>query len=155
MVPTYWIGVQLCWLDSLEQDLSFGVSLQWPGIFNVVFGSQAFSILGIVFGILLLSSVHEDVRVFRQPIADRNWWWYYHMNRILSSYIAAVSAFTVQQIAPRFALEIYWVFWVAPGVMGGFGIGYWVAHYRRKFEHRRAVRERVRTERSVPSPFTP
>src|SRR5919205_1053758 len=48
------------------------------------------------FGGLLGKQALEDLRGFRRPAEDRNWWWYVHMDRMLTSSIAALTAFLVQ-----------------------------------------------------------
>ncbi len=96
--------------------------------------SLTFAILPLVFGLFVFNQGVVDLRLFRQPAADRRWWWYYHMERMLGAYIATVTAFLVQTVAPRLpAFDLVWIVWVAPGVIGGVLIGVWIKHYRRKF----------------------
>ena len=93
----------------------------------------AFSGLGIAFGALLGKQALEDLRGFRRPAEDRNWWWYVHMDRMLTSSIAALTAFLVQNVGRHLAPEVGWLVWVLPGLLGGPAIGYWVSSYRRRF----------------------
>ncbi|MEM9953336.1 MAG: hypothetical protein AAF846_17145 [Chloroflexota bacterium] len=117
------------------------------GIFLIIWGamvmlgyteiawSPTFGILGIVLGFFILqNAIIEDARAFRRPVADRRWWWYYHMERMLSGMIGAVTALTVQQLGSLAVLGNFsWIPWVLPGVIGGFGIAYWIRLYRRRF----------------------
>lgn len=107
-----------------------GVSV---GDTHTSFASTAFSVLGIVFGVALGRDALTDLRSFRNPSADRNWWWYYHMDRMVSSYLAAVTAFLVQNVGPLLPEALEWTVWAAPGVLGGVGISFWIRHYRKKF----------------------
>lgn len=93
-----------------------------------------FAILGMVFGLSLAATALTDLRGFRQRAPDRHWWWYYHMSRMLGAYIAAVTAFVVQNVSPLLAPEYAWLTWVAPTAIGSPAISYWVRHYRQKFD---------------------
>ena len=93
----------------------------------------SFSILGVVFGFFLTQMAWTDLRSFVIPSQDRNWWWFYHMDRMLSGYLAAVTAFMVQNVGPLLPESLEWTVWAAPGVIGGFFVGKWIGHYKRKF----------------------
>ncbi len=93
----------------------------------------AFSFLGVGFGSLLGYQALTDLRSFGRPAADKNWWWYYHMDRMLGSYIAAVTAFMVQSVGPRLPGGLEWTVWVAPALIGSPLIGVWIGYYKKKF----------------------
>jgi hypothetical protein len=59
------------------------------------------------------------------------------MDRMLSSYVAATTAFLVQMGVRLAPPEIAWIFWVAPSVIGVPLIAYWKMWYRRQFEQAR------------------
>jgi uncharacterized membrane protein len=93
----------------------------------------AFFIIGLVAGSAIANSgVTDLISYTRQPTSKR-WWWYEHMNRFLSGYIATVTAFLVQNVASRMPFEFSWIVWVAPGVIGGVLIAKWIRHYKSKF----------------------
>lgn len=94
---------------------------------------RAFSYLGVGFGVLLSHDAWSDLRSFRQPSSDPTWWWFYHMERMLGSYIAAVTAFMVQTVGPRLPVGLEWTVWIAPGLVGGVGISFWIRYYRLRF----------------------
>jgi len=99
-----------------------------------------FAILPLVFGLFVFNQGVVDLRLFRQPAADRRWWWYYHMERMLGAYIATLTAFLVQTVTPRLpAFDLVWIVWVAPGVIGGVLIGRWIRHYRGKFSQPKGI----------------
>jgi len=97
----------------------------------------AFSVLGIVFGMVLSKDALDDLKSFRRPNPDPLWWWTYHLERMVGSYLAAVTAFMVQNVAPLLPEALEWTVWVAPGVLGGVGISFWIRHYQKKFATRR------------------
>lgn len=96
----------------------------------------AFSVLGVAFGVALGRDALSDLKHFRRPDPDPRWWWTYHLERMVGSYLAAVTAFLVQNVGPLLPEALAWTVWVAPGVLGGFGIGYWIRYYRKKFSAR-------------------
>jgi hypothetical protein len=83
----------------------------------VVFGSIG-SVLGLV-----------DVKTFIRPAIDRHGWWYAHMRGMIGSYIAAVTAFSVN----TFIFLPTVVRWLWPTAIGLPLIVFWIRHYRRKF----------------------
>jgi len=139
-----WVAVGLATISALY--LAIWGALVAMG--NVVIGwSSTFGFLAIALaGFILYTAIWEDVRAFRRPITDKQWWWYYHMERMLGAFIGAVTAFIVQRMGDSAVLgDFSWVFWVLPGVIGGFGITYWVGYYRRKFNKSANHRQKTAT----------
>ena len=100
------------------------------GIYLIV--TSSFGIVAIVFGLIGLWLAGLDVRDFLHHPADKKAWWYSHMTRMLSAYIAAVTAFSVVNFkflppVPR---------WLWATVVGTAGIVIWTGYYRRKFRGR-------------------
>lgn len=133
-------GQEATWLDWLGAGIALlsGASfIFWGALPLLGLGASefplSFSILGIVFGAFLTQMAATDLRSFVTPSQDRNWWWYYHMDRMLSGYLAAVTAFMVQNVGPLLPSSLEWTVWVAPGVIGGVLVGQWIGHYKRKF----------------------
>jgi uncharacterized membrane protein YoaT (DUF817 family) len=100
----------------------------------------AFGFIAIGFGFFLASNAYKDMRSFRQPPADRNWWWYYHIERMSGSYIAAVTAFAVQNLTRLLPVELMWLPWVIPTIVGVPLIARTIRAYRRKFDQPRQQR---------------
>ncbi len=44
----------------------------------------------------------------------------------MGSYLAAVTAFMVQNVGPLLPAGLEWTVWALPGLLGGVGISYWV-----------------------------
>lgn len=103
------------------------------GIPPAASGATVAVILPLVFGIFIVQGGVSDLRHFVTPVTDKRWWWYYHMNAMCGSYIALVTALMVQQVGPRLPGAVAWIVWVLPGVLGGFGISWWIGRYRRQF----------------------
>jgi hypothetical protein len=89
--------------------------------------------LPIIFGIAIANDAWTDLRIYRKPSPDHRWWWYYHMERMLGSYIGLSTALMVQQVGPRLPESIAWLVWVAPTAIGVPLIATWIGRYRRKF----------------------
>ena len=108
--------------------------------------SGGFDIVGLLlllFGAAVTANSFADVRAFRNPPSDRNWWWYYHMDRMIGSYIGLFTALMVQQVGPRLPGDIAWIVWIAPTMLGGVLVNRWIAHYRRQFIQRSVKVEQV------------
>ena len=97
------------------------------GVYLMV--TSSFGIVAIVFGVIGLWLAMLDMRDFLHHPADKMAWWYSHMTRMLSAYIAAVTAFSVVNFkllppVPR---------WLWATVLGTLGIIVWTRYYRKKF----------------------
>lgn len=95
-------------------------------------------VLPIVFGLSIGQSALTDLRLYRNAPTDRNWWWYYHMERMVGSYIGLFTALMVQQVGPRMPGSVAWIVWVAPSLIGTILLTRWIASYRRKFASTKA-----------------
>ena len=91
--------------------------------------TSSFGIVAIVFGVIGLLFGMSDMRDFLHPPADKMAWWYSHMTRMLSAYIATVTAFSVVnfQFLPPVAR------WLWATMLGTLGIVVWTRYYRKKF----------------------
>jgi uncharacterized membrane protein len=83
--------------------------------------NQVLSFLCILFGFFTSYSGIQDVRFFMKPKDKaKQWWLYQHIGAMGGSYIAAVTAFAVQN--PNLFLpnsSYQWLLWILPGVVGG------------------------------------
>jgi hypothetical protein len=120
---------------------SGGGFILWGGLTLAGLGQTeipaAFAVLGIVFGVVLGKDAWSDLVSFRRPNEDPLWWWTYHLERMVGSYLAAVTAFLVQNVGPLLPEAFVWVVWVAPGILGGFGIALWIRYYQKRFAARK------------------
>ncbi len=113
----------------------FGIGLLIYG--GSLYFNSSQTILAIlcgVFGILTLKNGIGDLRFFIKPdVDDKNWWIYQHIGAMGGSYIAAITAFAVQN--PNLFLpdsSNQWLLWVLPGVFGTFAISIATKRWRKK-----------------------
>jgi uncharacterized membrane protein len=94
------------------------------------------STVSIVFGVVCLLMGAQDVVRFMRPPADKNFWWYTHIGRMLGSYIAANTAFLVIN-SRHFNVGLpAWFWWLLPGAIIGPLSVVWINYYKRKFNAR-------------------
>ena len=123
--------------------LTLGVSLGLIA-FGIVAPSplwQRLSTVAIVFGALGARLAWRDLVALARPPADPMQWWYVHMTRMLSSYIAALSAFSVV----NFTFLPVTARWLWPALIGTPLIVLWTTYYRRRFRRAPVVTEEVET----------
>jgi hypothetical protein len=94
------------------------------------------AILCIVFGNLILRLVGQDVWRFFRPSSDPKWWWYFHLDRMIGSYIGALTALLVNQVAPRVPASFQILVWIGPALVFAPVIFLWKGYYRRTFSTR-------------------
>ncbi len=87
------------------------------------------TILFCAFGFGMLVNAIMTIKEYIKPKLDPKEWFIIHMNGMLASYIAAVTAFS----AVNFSFLPMLVRWLWPSVIGAPLIAIWVAKYRKKF----------------------
>lgn len=128
------------WLDWAASGINLmgGIAFViWGGLtlFGMIEGLPVvFAVIGILFGIFLANDAVKDMRAYLNPPTGKRWWFIFHMDRMLGSYIALITAFAVQAIGPRLPADIFWITWIAPGIIGSIVTWRWTAHYRRLFD---------------------
>ena len=112
------------------------------GIFLITRSASSMSILFTFFGVLTLVFATKDARSFGKPLVKTGQgpgpWFFQHFIRMGSSYIAAFTAFLVNnngRMLPAGTPEwVYLAGWIAPTVIGALLITRTVIYYKRKFE---------------------
>lgn len=122
------------WLVAIATAL-FGLCLVGYGAFQGLMNQRfVLATLCAFFGVFTCKNGLNDVRFFLQKhINDRFWWLRQHISAMGGSYIAAVTAFVVQN--PNFFMpesEYQWLLWIIPGVAGGFVIALAQKRWRKK-----------------------
>ena len=88
----------------------------------IAIGFHILGMLSIVFGTFTFINGWRDLKFFKRSEVDHpKWWLHQHIIAMGSSYIAAVTAFAVQNgdvFMPKSSLN--WFLWILPGVFGGF-----------------------------------
>lgn len=89
------------------------------------------SIVSVVFGCLGMILAYQSVRTFSRRPVEKMFWWYSHLQGMIGSYIAAMTAFSSVNLSHWFG-SAWWV-WLWPTMVGVPAIAIWTAYYRRKF----------------------
>ena len=131
-----WTAVSIVLSGSLTL-IAYGVYLMLASSFGTV---------PIVFGVIGVFFAMTDIRAFRHPPTEKQAWWFTHMTRMLSAYIATVTAFSVVNF--RFLPSV--ARWLWPTVVGTLGITIWTRYYRKKFNAQHAKTRK--TVSHAPSP---
>lgn len=110
------------WYDWTASILTaaFGVGLLVYALILFLSGkNEILGILSVVFGGLALNMGFQEIRFFVKANTDeKKWWLYQHIGAISGSYIAAVTAFAVQNGEALGVTNHNWLLWVLPGVIG-------------------------------------
>jgi hypothetical protein len=104
-----------------------GAGLVASGAFNTSLGNERW--VSIIFGLIGLLLSGMDLWRFFKPSPGKRAWWFNHMTRFLSAYVATVTAFSVVNFG---FLPDLWR-WLWPTVIGFIGITVWRAYYKNKF----------------------
>jgi hypothetical protein len=74
-----------------------------------------------------LGSIHG----FIKPSGEKMFWWFAHMQGMIGSYIAAMTAFSAVNLSHWFGAA-WWV-WLWPTIVGVPAIAIWTTYYKKKF----------------------
>lgn len=99
------------------------------GVIHVA--GHAISIVSIVFGILGMRLAQRSLQDFLKPPQEKVFWWFTHMQGMIASYIAAMTAFSAVNLGHWFG-PAWWV-WLWPTILGVPTISIWTAYYKKKF----------------------
>lgn len=107
------------WAASIVTSL-FGIGLLAYAVWIFLSGrNEVLGILSIVFGLLAFNLGFQEIRFFLKPKTNaKKWWLYQHIGAISGSYIAAVTAFAVQNGETMGVVNHNWLLWVLPGIIG-------------------------------------
>jgi uncharacterized membrane protein len=120
------------WYDWAAAVITFAASAALAGV--GYFRPQLVPGTGVVaevFGALGMLIAGRSLATFLWPPAEKQFWWYQHMAGMIGSYIAAVTAFVVVNLVPRFGNT--WWLWLGPAMVGVPGSMLWQRYYRAKF----------------------
>jgi len=101
------------------------------GVGVVPIAGHPVSIVSIVFGLIGVRLGLASIFRFAKPPTEKMFWWFGHLQGMIGSYIAAMTAFSVVNLAPRFG-DAWWV-WLWPTIVGIPAISLWTAYYKKKF----------------------
>jgi uncharacterized membrane protein len=115
----------------------FGLGIMIYAV-NLYFNSPStiLAFLSGLFGFFTLLNGLQDIRFFIQkPAVEKNWWLRQHIGAMGGSYIAAITAFAVQNpniFMPESSYQ--WLLWILPGVIGTPLISVAGKRWERKFK---------------------
>lgn len=125
------------WYDWLVSVLTgvFGMGLCVYGIYLLINQPDyiALGALSLFFGAVTFLNGFQEIQFFRSPgkVKMKKWWLYNHISAMGGSYIAAITAFSVQNgntFLPDF--DHNWLFWVLPAVIGSPIISFTIKKYK-------------------------
>jgi uncharacterized membrane protein len=91
--------------------------------------NHAFGYIAIIFGIIGMRLSISGFKSFQTPPTDHMQWWYSHMQGMVGSYIATLSAFSAVNF--YFLPDI--VRWLWPTLIGAPLLFVWERYYKKKF----------------------
>ncbi len=115
-------------IDWLVTSISFLAGVGMCGIGLLIFNGGT-QILFLFFGLFMIVNAVQILKQYIKPSPDSKEWFISHMNGMLASYIAAVTAFS----AVNFSFLPMLVRWLWPSAIGAPLIAIWVSKYRKKF----------------------
>ncbi|MFD2999694.1 hypothetical protein ACFS7Z_04940 [Pontibacter toksunensis] len=128
----------LDWVISLTM-AAFAAFFIYLGLSGILSGSgSSSSTVSVVFGSIALALAAKDVRKYTKAPADKNFWLYDHITRMIAGNIAAFTAFLVvnNTLLPPL------VAWLGPTVIGTAIISFFITKYKQK-ARRKATAETV------------
>jgi len=137
--PTQGEGAKVYdWLIALAT-FAAGVSLMLFGWMRPNQLWQTISPVAIALGAATVINASQDLVRFLRPPADKNFWWFTHMTGMLASYIAAVTAFLVNNARVMHFPGPIWIWWLLPTFVGIPAVSIWTRYYRDQFDRRKAA----------------
>jgi hypothetical protein len=101
------------------------------GVGLVEVAGHTVSIVSVVFGAIGMRMGLASIFRFLRPPKQKMFWWFGHMQGMLGSYIAAMTAFSAVNLSHWFG-PAWWV-WLWPTMIGVPAIVIWTAYYEKKF----------------------
>jgi uncharacterized membrane protein len=101
------------------------------GVGVIQIAGRPVSIVSVVFGLIGVRLGLNSIFTFLKPPAAKMFWWFRHMQGMIGSYIAAMTAFSAVNLSHWFG-PAWWV-WLWPTIVGVPSIAIWTAYYKRKF----------------------
>lgn len=105
---------------------AFAVFLLIQAVKGLLNGNT-FSVVPGVFGLICLSYVALDIKLFTGNTTVKKTWMYSHIVRMMGAMIASYTAFLVVNIQ----IDMQWILWLAPSVIGSIFIAFFIRKYTR------------------------
>jgi hypothetical protein len=129
--PLDWVAAVITILSSLLLFLMGLLRPELMGVGVIQIAGHAVSIVSIVFGLIGMRMGQASITGFLKPPTEKMFWWFAHMQGMLGSYIAALTAFSAVNLTRWFG-PAWWV-WLWPTILGVPAIAAWTTYYKKKF----------------------
>jgi hypothetical protein len=126
-----WLAAGLTVLSSLLLALMGFEAPRAMAVGVVQIAGHTVSIVSVVFGIIGMRMGLRSIFGFLKPSNEKMFWWFGHMQGMIASYIAAMTAFSAVNLTRWFGAA-WWV-WLWPTIVGAPAIALWSAHYKKRF----------------------
>src|SRR5208282_4155243 len=126
-----WLAAVITILSSFLLFLMGFLKPQLMGVGVIQVAGHSVSIVSVVFGIIGMSMGQGSIAGFLKRPSEKMFWWFAHMEGMIGSYIAAMTAFSAVNLTRWFGAA-WWV-WLWPTIVGVPAIAVWTAYYKKKF----------------------
>jgi hypothetical protein len=131
-----WLAAVVTVLSSLLLFLMGFLKPALMGVGQIHVAGHTVSIVSIVFGLLGMRMGLGSIARFLKRPQEKMFWWFGHMQGMIASYIAAMTAFSAVNLSHWFGAA-WWV-WLWPTIVGAPAISIWTAYYKKKFSRKTA-----------------
>lgn len=104
------------------------------GVGVIQVAGHSVSIVSVVFGIIGIRMGQASISGFLKRPMEKMFWWFGHMEGMMGSYIAAMTAFSAVNLTRWFGTA-WWV-WLWPTMVGVPAIAIWTTYYKKQFSAR-------------------
>lgn len=132
-----WLAAVVTILSSFLLFLMGFLKPELMGVGVIRIAGHAVSIVSVVFGIIGMRMGQASIAGFLARPAEKMFWWFDHMQGMMGSYIAALTAFSAVNLTRWFG-SAWWV-WLWPTIVGVPAIAIWTAYYKKKFSPKSQV----------------
>jgi hypothetical protein len=129
-----WLAAVVTGLSSLLLFLLGFLRPQLMHVGLIRIGGHTVSIVSVVFGLIGMRMGWGSLQGFIKRPEEKMFWWFDHMQGMIGSYIAAMTAFSAVNLSHWFG-PAWWV-WLWPTIVGVPAIAIWSAYYAKKFSPR-------------------
>jgi uncharacterized membrane protein len=126
-----WLAAVVTALSSLLLFLLGFLQPALMGVGVIRMAGHTVSVVSIVFGIIGMRMGLGSIHGFLKPSGEKMFWWFGHLQGMIASYIAAMTAFSAVNLTRWFGAA-WWV-WLWPTIIGAPAIAIWTAYYKKKF----------------------
>jgi len=129
--PVDWAAAVVTFLSSFLLFLMGFLKPELMGVGVVQIAGHMVSIVSVVFGLIGMRMGQGSIAGFLKRPTEKMFWWFDHMQGMMGSYIAALTAFSAVNLTRWFG-PAWWV-WLWPTIVGVPAIAIWTTYYKKKF----------------------